>query len=442
MRKILFPVLIVFALLLSACGTAKTATTAAAGLDAAKFATDWNDPAIAQKVSADQAASDKLGKELSQAYQTGFGTPTLIINGSPYMEQRSVELLSLVVNLIKNKNPAVQQCPATIIDTTKDYSATITTTKGDIVIDLLEKVAPVSVNSFVSLAQNGWFKDNAFFVVRDQFAMTGDKTNTGLGGPGYAFKDEIDPAYTFDKEGVVGMYNFGPGTNGSQFFILKAPLTALSGRYTIFGVVTQGMEVLKNLTLHETTQDLNSADKILTMTIVTATAPSTNSNTVPSGPTPTPATVPSNPTPTPAPYTDSQTPCKPFNILDEILPPSKVKIPDVTSADWVKGPADAPINFILYTDLQCPFCAEADPIINAVVKAFPNDVRLVFRHWPLASLHDKALQAARAAEAAGKQGKFFEMAEFLFTNQAEWSAKSAADFTTWLNGKIASGTIK
>ena len=238
---------------------------ASLGLDPAKFAADWNDPAIAQKVTADQVASDKLGGELSQAYQTGFGTPTLIINGSPYMEQRSVELLSLVVNLIKNS--AVQQCPTTIIDSTKDYSATITTTKGDIVIDLLEKVAPVSVNSFISLAQKGWFKDNAFFVVRNELVMTGDKTNTGYGGPGYAFKDEIDPAYTFDKEGVVGMYNFEPGTNGSQFFILKAPMTALNGRYTIFGVVTQGMDVLKAMALYESTQGLDSADKILSVTI-------------------------------------------------------------------------------------------------------------------------------------------------------------------------------
>ena len=241
--------------------------SASLGLDAAKFAVDWNDPAIAQKVNADLAASDKLGEELSQAYQTGFGTPTLIINGSPYMEQRNVELLSLVVNLIKNKNTAVQQCPASIIDPKKDYFATFTTTKGDIVIDLLEKVAPVSVNSFISLAQKGWFKDNAFFVVRNELVMTGDKTNTGYGGPGYAFKDEIDPAYTFDKEGVVGMYNFGPGTNGSQFFILKAPLAALNGQYTIFGVVTQGMDVLKAMALHETTQSLDSADKILSVTI-------------------------------------------------------------------------------------------------------------------------------------------------------------------------------
>ena len=77
------------------------------------------------------------------------------------------------------------------------------------------------------------------------------------------------------------------------------------------------------------------------------------------------------------------------------------------------------------------------PIFNAVFKADPDDVRLVFRHWPLASIHPNAVQAARAADAAGKQGKFFTMTEFLFTNQSEWSGKSAADFTTWLNGKAA-----
>jgi cyclophilin family peptidyl-prolyl cis-trans isomerase/protein-disulfide isomerase len=240
---------------------------ASLGLDAAKFAVDWNDPAIAQKLDIDLAARNTLFNELSQAYQTTFGTPTLIINGSPYLDQRSAELLSLVVNLIKNKDTAVQQCPATIIDPNKDYSATITTNKGDIVIDLLEKSAPVAVNNFVSLAQSGWFSNNAFFVVRNEFVMTGDKTNTGLGGPGYAFKDEIDTALAFDKEGMVGMYNFGPGTNGSQFFILKTPLTALNGRYTIFGAVTQGLDVLKLLALHETTQSADSADKILSVTI-------------------------------------------------------------------------------------------------------------------------------------------------------------------------------
>ena len=237
------------------------------GLDAAKFAVDWNDPAIAQKVNADLAASNKLlGEELSQAYKMTFGTPTLVINGDPWLKGWGVELLSSVVNLIINKNTTVQQCPATIIDPNKDYTATLTTSKGDIVIDLLEKSAPISVNSFVFLAQSGWFKDNAFFV-SEGYAISGDRTNTTVGGPGYAFKDEIDPVYSFDKEGIVGMKSFGPGINGSQFFILKAPLTELNGQYSIFGLVTQGMDVVKALALFDTSKGLEGTDKILSVTI-------------------------------------------------------------------------------------------------------------------------------------------------------------------------------
>jgi cyclophilin family peptidyl-prolyl cis-trans isomerase/protein-disulfide isomerase len=239
------------------------------GLDAAKFAKDLDDPAIAQKVNDDMAASNKLGEELTNAFQTGFGTPTLIINGSPFLSQRTADVLKLIVDLIKNKNTANLQCPATTLDSSKDYIATITTNKGDIVIDLLEKAAPVTVNNFIDLAKNGWFKDNIFFVVRNEFAMTGDKTNTGMGGPGYAYKDEISADLTFDKEGVVGMYNFGAGTNGSQFFILKAPLSALNGRYTIFGNVIQGMDVLKSLALHEANDSQDKADKILSVSITT-----------------------------------------------------------------------------------------------------------------------------------------------------------------------------
>jgi cyclophilin family peptidyl-prolyl cis-trans isomerase len=154
------------------------------------------------------------------------------------------------------------------IDTAKNYIATISTTKGDFVIDLLEKVAPVAVNSFVSLAQNGWFKGNIFFGT-EQYVLTGDKSNTSYGGPGYAFKDEIDSQYNFDKEGMVGLPNFGPGINGSQFFINKASFSAINGRYTIFGIVTQGMDVIKSLVSYDESKPIDSFDKILNVTITT-----------------------------------------------------------------------------------------------------------------------------------------------------------------------------
>jgi cyclophilin family peptidyl-prolyl cis-trans isomerase/protein-disulfide isomerase len=244
--------------------------TASLGLDAAKFDKDWNDSAIAQKVNDDKASSDQLFAKLAQAMPDvgGFGTPTLFINGSLFAQQRSVEMLTLMVDLIKLKNANSLQCPAMTIDTAKNYIATISTTKGDFVIDLLEKVAPVAVNSFVSLAQNGWFKGNIFFGT-EQYVLTGDKSNTSYGGPGYAFKDEIDSQYNFDKEGMVGLPNFGPGINGSQFFINKASFSAINGRYTIFGIVTQGMDVIKSLVSYDESKPIDSFDKILNVTITT-----------------------------------------------------------------------------------------------------------------------------------------------------------------------------
>jgi cyclophilin family peptidyl-prolyl cis-trans isomerase/protein-disulfide isomerase len=239
------------------------------GLDTTQFATDLNSTEIVEKIKAETEKSNLLGSQLSEAYGTGFGTPTVLINGTPYLQQRSVELLSSIVRLVQGKGEEVLECPTTVIDAQADYQATILTSKGEIVIDLLEDDAPQTVNNFVYLVQNAWYDNNAFFVVRENFVLTGDKVNTGFGGPGYAFLDEIKDELKFDKEGVVGMYSFGPGTNGSQFFITKEAMDALNGNYTIFGQVIEGLDVLKSLALHETTASLDSADRILGISITT-----------------------------------------------------------------------------------------------------------------------------------------------------------------------------
>ena len=77
-----------------------------------------------------------------------------------------------------------------------------------------------------------------------------------------------------------------------------------------------------------------------------------------------------------------------------------------------------------YSDFQCPSCASYQPIIEALLNDFPNDLRFVYRHFPLVAIHKNALSAAMAAEAAGLQGKFWEMHDLLFEKQAEWSQKS------------------
>ena len=120
---------------------------------------------------------------------------------------------------------------------------------GEFVIQLYPDKAPITVNSFVFLAREGYFDGITFHrVLKDFMAQGGDPTGTGGGGPGYEFVNE-DSDLTFDKAGVVAMANAGRDTNGSQFFITFGPQEYLNGGYTIFGQVTSGMEVVQNIRL-------------------------------------------------------------------------------------------------------------------------------------------------------------------------------------------------
>ena len=134
--------------------------------------------------------------------------------------------------------------PAMALSKDKTYTATISTSKGDIDIDLLTELAPNTVNNFVFLAVNGFYDNVPFHrVIKGFMIQTGDPTGTGRGGPGYRFNDErVTTPY---KLGTVAMANAGPNTNGSQFFIVQGQSgTTLPPNYTIFGQVTQGMDVV------------------------------------------------------------------------------------------------------------------------------------------------------------------------------------------------------
>jgi len=141
--------------------------------------------------------------------------------------------------------------PPMLIDTTKKYSATFTLAKGGtFTVELYADKAPVTVNSFVFLARQGYYDGTTFHRVLENFmAQGGDPTGTGMGNPGYQFEYE-DSGYTFDKQGVLAMANSGAqtATNGSQFFITFGPAEYLDGGYTIFGQVTDGMGVVYNIT--------------------------------------------------------------------------------------------------------------------------------------------------------------------------------------------------
>ena len=138
--------------------------------------------------------------------------------------------------------------PAMQIDPAKEYTATIKTNRGDIVIQLFADKAPMTVNNFVALARDGFYDGVKFHrVIPDFMVQTGDPTGTGRGGPGYRFPDEIHPELRHDGPGVVSMANAGPNTNGSQFFITHVATPWLDGKHTVFGRVLQGQEVVDSI---------------------------------------------------------------------------------------------------------------------------------------------------------------------------------------------------
>ncbi len=143
--------------------------------------------------------------------------------------------------------------PPMTLEEGKTYKARVTLENGDeFLIELNQEAAPLAVNSFVFLANEGWYDGVTFHRVLPGFmAQTGDPTGSGMGGPGYEFANEIDPSLSHDSKGVVAMANSGPDTNGSQFFITLAPATHLDGGYTIFGRVVEGMDVVEGITLRD-----------------------------------------------------------------------------------------------------------------------------------------------------------------------------------------------
>ena len=130
--------------------------------------------------------------------------------------------------------------PAMSVDPKKAYTATMRTTKGDIAIELFADRAPITVNNFVFLAQDGFYDGVVFHRVLDGFmAQGGDPTGSGRGGPGYRWDDEPSAMrIRHDSPGILSMANAGPNTNGSQFFITFVPTPHLDGRHAVFGRVS------------------------------------------------------------------------------------------------------------------------------------------------------------------------------------------------------------
>jgi peptidylprolyl isomerase len=146
--------------------------------------------------------------------------------------------------------------PPMTIDPSKSYTATFTTPRGDFVVKLRPDLAPQTVNSFVFLAREGFYNGVTWHRVLPNFmAQGGDPTGTGTGGPGYDVPDEFTTQVKFDKPGILAMANTGqPNSGGSQFFVTTAPAEYLDGKYTIFGEVQQGQDIVNGIPLRDPEQ--------------------------------------------------------------------------------------------------------------------------------------------------------------------------------------------
>jgi cyclophilin family peptidyl-prolyl cis-trans isomerase/protein-disulfide isomerase len=233
------------------------------GLNKAQFEKDLTSPEMVAIAQNDWDEGQKIGLP---------GAPVILVNGEIVKWQVNLfDGLESVILMAMLKEKQFSNCPSTVIKLNKKYDARLKTSKGEVVIRLFVDKAPNTVNNFVFLAQDGWYDNNPFLRVVPGFvARTGDPTGTGLGGPGYFIPNETDNMLGFNQAGMVGMFNSGKDTNGSQFFITLGPAPKLNNAYTVFGQVLSGMDVLTKLTSRDPTQSgvkLPEPDMLISVTI-------------------------------------------------------------------------------------------------------------------------------------------------------------------------------
>jgi cyclophilin family peptidyl-prolyl cis-trans isomerase len=228
------------------------------GLDADRVQRELEDGTYREKVLAGYNEATAMGLG---------GTPSFLVNGR--VVPRGVSPEAFIKMTVSESPQAYDGPPPQVIDPTKSYLATIRTSKGDVLVELLPDVAPTNVNSFAFLAQDGWYDGQTFFFVQpDVVAYSGDPTGMGMVLPfsGFVCEDEIGPGATFDDAGLLAMYAPSPGRNSGMFFITMAPLPDINLQYTVIGRVIDGMEVLSSLAPAQP-GDGGTPDSIDTITI-------------------------------------------------------------------------------------------------------------------------------------------------------------------------------
>ncbi len=239
------------------------------GLDEEQFAADLDSGKYAAYVSSLEEEAVNIGLP---------GTPAAVVDGEvvaggglPIDFAVWDNFIGSTIAVAALADRQYDAAPPMSLEQGKSYTARVAMEDGgEFVLELNQDAAPLAVNSFVFLANEGWYDGVTFHRVLPGFmAQTGDPTGTGMGGPGYEFVNEIDPNLSHDGPGVVAMANSGPDTNGSQFYITLAPATHLDGSYTIFGRVIEGMDVVEGITARDPSINPQAppGDKIESVTI-------------------------------------------------------------------------------------------------------------------------------------------------------------------------------
>jgi len=199
-----------------------------------------------------------VAEAYNRAVASGIpGTPFLFFNDDLFLLPQTIEYLEASVRLeMLNKRQSASPPPMTL-DPDTDYYARLRLNVGEVIIDLFEDSAPQAVNSFVSLAESGWYDDTpAFRVVRGQYVELGDPSGTGFGSPGFAYGLEVSPALAFDRPGIVGVATDDPSTNGSRFFVSLTALPMYDGARTVLGQVVSGLDLFDALLARDPLTDL------------------------------------------------------------------------------------------------------------------------------------------------------------------------------------------
>ncbi len=225
------------------------------GLDVDQFTAELDGDTYAAYVAASEQEAIGLGLP---------GTPATLVNGQVVAGQDLPRDFAVWQQFIEGEisvqtlnNRQFDAAPEMTIDPDGTYRAVVEMADGgSFTIELLPQSAPQTVNSFVFLANEGWFDGVSFHRVLPGFvAQTGDPSGTGRGGPGYTIVNEIDPNLSHDEPGMVAMANSGPDTNGSQWYVTLGDVSQLDGSYTIFGRVIEGFEVVEAITPRDPQRD-------------------------------------------------------------------------------------------------------------------------------------------------------------------------------------------